>query len=223
MDLDAKSRLARGEFLVAAGATVAAALALPRPAAAGRVLRLGARGPAVWPVKRRLAELGYLDARDVSDVFHSRDFHAVVAFQKYERLAADGAVGRRTRVALEGARRPEPLLEQRGRRIEVWLRRQLAFLVEEERVLRAVAVSTGRSGYTTPTGRFRIYRRERRSWSVPYRLWLPWAAYFVGGIAFHAHTDVPAFPASHGCVCVPDPFAREVYSFGGIGTPVVVV
>jgi hypothetical protein len=54
----------------------------------------------------------------------------------------------------------------------VWLSRQLVFLVARGTVRRAVAVSTGRPGKATPTGRFSIYRRERFSWSEPYDLWL---------------------------------------------------
>ena len=223
MDLDGTMRIGRGRFLAVAGTTLATALALPQPAAADRVLRRGARGRAVRDLTVRLAELGYLPASHVADFLGDAAVHAIVAFQKYERLEPDGIVGRRTHHALARDRRPEPLLEQPGRRIEVWLRRQLAFLVEDDRVVRAVAVSTGRSGYATPPGRYRVYRREPRSWSVPYGVWLPWAAYFVRGIAFHAHADVPPYPASHGCVRVPEPFAREVYSFARIGTRVVVV
>lgn len=212
----------RGAFLAAAATTVAA-LALPPAARAERVLRAGARGRDVHDLKSRLAELGYLPGASVSEVLDAAGVHAVVAFQKYARIAPDGLVGRRTLAALDAAERPEPVLERRGRRIEVWLRRQLALVVDDDRVVRAVAVSTGRPGYSTPTGKFRVYRRERRSWSVPYAIWLPWAAYFNRGIAFHAHADVPPHPASHGCVRVPEPFAREVYGFGRIGTEVVVV
>ena len=38
------------------------------------------------------------------------------------------------------------------------------------------------------------------SWSVPFSTWMPWASYFVGGIAFHAYGSVPSYPASHGCI-----------------------
>jgi peptidoglycan hydrolase-like protein with peptidoglycan-binding domain len=187
------------------------------------VLRRGARGRDVRDLKSRLVGLGYLPTASVSDVFDDAGVHAVVAFQKYARLTPDGLVGRRTLTALDAAECPEPVLDGRGRRIEVWLRRQLVLVVENDRVVRAVAVSSGRRGYATPTGSFRVYRRERRSWSVPYAIWLPWAAYFNRGIALHAHADVPPHPASHGCVRVPAPFAREIYEFGRIGTEVVVV
>ena len=86
-----------------------------------------------------------------------------------------------------------------------------------------MAASTGKAGYTTPRGRFSVYRRERRSWSYSYRVWLPWAAYFNRGIAFHGYRTVPVYAASHGCVRVPFPFARELYAFARLGTRVDVL
>jgi lipoprotein-anchoring transpeptidase ErfK/SrfK len=51
---------------------------------------------------------------------------------------------------------------------------------------------------------------------------MPWASYFTGGIALHAYPDVPAYPASHGCVRLPAPEAQRVYDFALQGTPVYV-
>ena len=62
-----------------------------------------------------------------------------------------------------------------------------------------------------------------RSWSVPYKTWLPFAAYWVGGWALHGYADVPARPASHGCARLPMPEAKVVYDFVAIGTPVRVI
>jgi lipoprotein-anchoring transpeptidase ErfK/SrfK len=202
-----------------------AATAAPKTAGAetSTLLQLGSRGPAVLALNERLAQLRYLRDGQVTNVFTHGTFHAVVAFQKYSRLHRDGIVGPETRAALRTARRPQPLLAERGRRIEVWLARQLTFLVARGAVRRAVAVSTGRPGYETPSGRFSIYRRERRSWSGIYDVWLRWAAYFhPRGIAFHSYPRVPTRPASGGCVRVPPPFAREVYRFAQIGVRVVV-
>ena len=67
------------------------------------------------------------------------------------------------------------------------------------------------------------YRREQRSWSYSYRVWLTWAAYFNRGIAFHGYRTVPVYAASHGCVRVPFPFARELYAFARLGTRVDVL
>jgi hypothetical protein len=60
----------------------------------------------------------------------------------------------------------------------------------------------------------------QRWWSTPFREWLPWALPFVGGIAFHELQDVPAYPASHGCVRQSFTVARWTYDFATIGMPV---
>ncbi len=138
-------------------------------------------------------------------------------------LAPDGVVGPQTRAALKTAERPRPRLAPRGSWIEVVRSAQIAFLVKGGEVARTIHVSTGKAGFTTPAGTFRVYRREVRSWSYSYHVWLPWAAYFNGGTAFHAHSEVPPNPASHGCVRVPAPFAEEVYRFARLGRVVKVL
>ena len=215
----------RGFASLLAIATIVAWLAAPERGLGASVpdLQLGAHGRAALALNRRLHELTYVRHEHVSSRFSRATFHAVVAFQKHERLARDGIVGPKTRKALLLARRPRPILDAAGRRIEVSLSRQLAFLVRRGIVLRTIAVSTGKRGYGTPRGDFAIYRRERLSWSMMYRVMLPWAAYFHRrGIAFHAFPRVPRYRASHGCVRVPPPFARELYEFARIGTPVAI-
>jgi hypothetical protein len=176
------------------------------------------------PLDRRLQELGYLPSGKPSAraSAEARAF-ALVAFQKQVGLPRTGSADRATRrLLLTGAARPRPLLAERGRRVEISLSRQLAYLVANGRVLRTIAVSTGAGG-RTPIGSYRVFRKERMSWSVPFRVWLPYASYFHGGIAMHAYDPVPPYPASHGCVRVPPPFAAELYAFASIGTKVVVL
>ena len=125
--------------------------------------------------------------------------------------------------ALDRARRPTPRTAAQGRRVEVLLDRQLALYVESGRVVRTLHVATGARGFETPAGRYAVFRKEQRSWSVPYKVWLPWASYFVGGVAFHESPDVPAGPASHGCVRVPPADARWLYDRLPDGTAVTVL
>lgn len=218
--MDAKALLTRilgTAILAGAFATILAA-----PAGAA-VLSHGSSGPAVSALTKRLAELSYLPAGASGSRFTLRTHHAVVAFQKVHRLAPDGQVGPMTSRALKTASVPKAALARTGTRIEVLRTTQVAQLVVGGRVHRTINVSSGKAGYATPTGSFRVFRREAMSWSNPYQVWLPWAAYFNGGIAFHEHRDVPAYPASHGCVRVPSPFAKEVYDFARMGRVVEVV
>jgi lipoprotein-anchoring transpeptidase ErfK/SrfK len=104
----------------------------------------------------------------------------------------------------------------------VLLDRQVALLIDGDRVQRIVHISTGAGG-RTPTGSFHVFRKERMSWSVPFSVWMPWASYFVGGIAFHEYGSVPAYPASHGCVRVNRYDAPVLYDFAVSGTPVDVL
>jgi lipoprotein-anchoring transpeptidase ErfK/SrfK len=47
--------------------------------------------------------------------------------------------------------------------------------------------------------------------------------YFNAGIAFHEYPNVPAYPASHGCIRVPAPDAQKVYAFATNGAVVSVI
>jgi hypothetical protein len=174
-------------------------------------------------LQRALAALGYLPRSGVDGRMGDQTRFAVVAFQKWERLHADGIVGPRTKAALETAVRPVPRTRGAGRRVEVLLDRQLALYVVDGRVERTLTVSTGAAGDATPAGRFSVLRKERESWSIPYQVWLPWASYFVGGVAFHESDDVPARRASHGCVRVPRYDAKWLYRHLPVGTRVTVL
>ena len=46
--------------------------------------------------------------------------------------------------------------------------------------------------------------------------------YFIGGYAIHGYADVPNYPASHGCLRVPIPNARQIYDWVQIGDPIFV-
>jgi hypothetical protein len=191
---------------------------------APRAERLPA-GPApveVKSVQTRLAALRYLPSGAASGTWDYRTRQAVLAFQSWYGLARDGIVGSETLAALETATRPEPSSTDGGRRIEVHRAKGVVLLVDGRDVVRVVHASTGAAGYETPTGTYSVFRKETNSWSVPYQVWLPYASYFNGGIAFHASDEVPASPVSHGCVRLSAPEAPFVYEFATVGTSVVV-
>lgn len=177
------------------------------------------QAPSTHEIQQRLVDLGFMDASGLTGAVDTQTSTAVLGFQKWANLPRDGVLGASTVAALERATRPEPRLRMPGRRIEVQLRRQLALLIEDNRVVRAVHISSGAGG-RTPTGSFRVFRKERYSWSVPFKVWLPWASYFTGGIAFHEYPSVPTYAASHGCVRVNHYDAQMLFGFAESGTPV---
>ena len=181
----------------------------------------GAPSGLVRSIQQRLIELSYLPAGAADGIAGPQTRHAILAFQGWERLPRDGQATNALKIRLDRARRPVP---GRGpvRRIVVSLRRQVALLVQGGRTLRTIHVSTGKPASPTPPGRYRIFRKELQSWSVPFQVWLPYASYFNRGIAFHEAADVPAFPASAGCVRIPATDSRHIYQFATIGTPVIV-
>jgi hypothetical protein len=182
----------------------------------------GRASAGVRAVQERLARLRYLPKGAVDGIDGYRTRQAVTAFQAWEGLERDGIAGPLTKAALADAKRPRPRGDGPGRRMEVYRDRGVTLLVKHDRTKRAIHTSSGAPGYTTPAGRFEVFRKEVNSWSVPYQVWLPWASYFNAGIAFHGYPDVPPHPASHGCVRVPEPEAEHVYDFARIGTPVIV-
>jgi hypothetical protein len=179
-------------------------------------------------VQTKLASLGYLPDSAVTGKWDYRTMQAVIAFQAWSGLARDGVVGPMTQAKLDKAGRPLPLdRTSKGKRVEIYRSRGVLLLVNNGRVVRAIHTSTGIGGDSpdigTPPGKWKIYRKEVKSWSVPYKTWLPYASYWVGGWAIHGYPDVPATPASHGCARVPLPEAKLIYDFVAIGTPVQVI
>ena len=84
-------------------------------------------------------------------------------------------------------------------------------------------VSTGRPGYRTPTGVFTILQKHVEHYSniydnapMPYMQRLTW-----GGIALHGG-NLPGYPASHGCIRLPQAFARLLYGVTHLGMTVIV-
>jgi hypothetical protein len=200
----------------------------------GTMQRLGVR-PGAWRGERgendylyarrgielRLAALGYLDASDVGAADDYLTDQALLAFQGWEKLDRTGTVTGQTQLALFRAVRPKPAARRTGRRIEIYRDLGVLLMVDDGDVVRAVHTSTGVGGIT-PVGDFKVYAKVLYSWSVPFQVWMPFAAYFRGGIATHQSPDVPSYPASHGCVRLPEGEAERVYRFVEVGTPVAV-
>jgi cell wall hydrolase len=202
------------------GATIALVLATST-AASGFTVHYGSRGSPVLRVQRRLAALGYLDRHGVDGLFGDETWHAVVAFQGWERIRRDGIVGPVTLSVLRHAKPPRPWVRLQHA-LEVDLNRQVLLLVSGGVVERALHASTAAPPYATPRGDFVIIRRERRSWSYPYHLWLPYALYFYRGWAIHGFPVVPDQPVSHGCIRVSTQDARLLFEHARLGTRVII-
>lgn len=84
-------------------------------------------------------------------------------------------------------------------------------------------VSTGKAGHTTPSGIFSILEKRKYHESniysnapMPFMQRLTWS-----GIALH-EGKVPNYPASHGCVRLPNGFAKTLFSMTERGAHVII-
>lgn len=196
-----------------------------------RILRAGMEGKDVAAVQHRLGRLGY-EVTSADGNFGEATRHAVVAFQKVNGLDRDGAVGPKTRKALDRPRVPEPR-SGGGMHLEVDITHQVVMVVRGGKVAEILDSSTasGRT-YTAPkTGELRVARTPIGSFRVQRKinawrksdlglLWRP--AYFTGGFAVHGSLSVPPFPASHGCVRLTMASMDRLYDRLPVGTPVLV-
>ena len=193
---------------------------VPKPPAE----RLPAPNAGTKAVQKTLITLGYLVRGDDDGRLGPATHNAILAFQKWERLDRTGLLDTTTKARLATATRPTPVTRGgSGKRAEVLLDRQVALLIRNDQVVRTIAVSSGKPSTPTPPGSYRVYAKIPRWWSVPFREWLPYALPFVGGIAFHELGDVPAYPASHGCVRQLPSVAPWTYRFAYVGMPVKVI
>ena len=191
---------------------------------AGLTTEVGEKGYpySIRGIQLRLWTLGYLAPADISGTLDYATEQALLAFQGWEGLHCSGTVTGETQLALLRAERPRPTRTGAGRRVEIHRDIGVLLLLNGNDVVRAVHTSTGAYG-KTPAGSFHVYRKDVLSWSVPFKVWMPYASYFTGGIAMHEYAYVPGYPASHGCVRLPAGDAQRVYDFVEVGTPVYVI
>jgi hypothetical protein len=89
--------------------------------------------------------------------------------------------------------------------------------------IRRSTVSTGATGHSTPTGVFTILEKNATHESSLYKgaEMLHMQRLTWGGIAMHAG-QLPGYPASHGCVRLPEDFAAKLYDVRRVGTTVII-
>jgi hypothetical protein len=174
-------------------------------------------------VQRCLIALRYLPAGAVSGVDDYRTEQALMAFQAWNGLVRDGRDGSRTRARLEVGTSPKPRRESAtGHYAEVFRSLGVLLCVNNGKLVRVVHCSTGRPSLPTPAGHFSVYMKAIAWWTTEYLDWMPYASFFNAGDAIHGFPDVPAYPASHGCVRISMPEAPWVYSFMNYGAAVIV-
>ncbi|HEX4665619.1 MAG TPA: L,D-transpeptidase [Chthoniobacterales bacterium] len=133
--------------------------------------------------------------------------------------------------------------------IEIDLRDQTAYLIRNGRAVLSTPISSGRSGHFTETGSFKVIEKERNHFSTLYGriedargntivadadadMPVPRGCRFVPApmpyfVRFNSATGLhagylPGYPASHGCVRLPEKNAIAIFNAVKVGTPVTV-
>ncbi|SFR95119.1 Putative peptidoglycan binding domain-containing protein [Microbacterium sp. cf046] len=124
-----------------------------------------------------------------------------------------------------------PVITTLARRIEVNLSQQQAFLFENEQVVASWYISSGRDGFNSSTGSFRISAKlESQNMGNPdltkapyyYTENVPWVMYYNADEALHGaywHNNF-GNQMSHGCINMPVDAAAYVYTWAPMGTEV---
>ena len=135
--------------------------------------------------------------------------------------------------------------------IRIDLSDQHAYLYDRSSVLLSAPVSTGREGHNTPAGKYSVIEKDIDHRSSVYGAYcrpdriivkenvdvrkdpkppgtifigapMPYFLRIVGGVGMHAGY-LPGYPASHGCIRMPESKARRFYDAARLGTPVTII
>jgi lipoprotein-anchoring transpeptidase ErfK/SrfK len=135
-------------------------------------------------------------------------------------------------------------------KIVVHLSEQKAYFYKGKRVVGESSVSTGKPGFSTPPGHYRVVSKDRNHVSSEFGDYvddygnvvksnidahkdsqprgthfdgarMPYCMHFNGGYAMH-EGYVPRYAASHGCIRLPKGMAEHFFDATSEGTPVIV-
>jgi lipoprotein-anchoring transpeptidase ErfK/SrfK len=133
--------------------------------------------------------------------------------------------------------------------VEIDLQEQMAYLLQNGRPVLASPISSGRYGHLTKTGSFTVLEKERSHYSSLYGkivdargntvvadadadMKVPSGGKFIPApmhyfMRFHEADGMhagylPGYPASHGCVRMPEQYAIAFFNAVQVGTPVTV-
>lgn len=114
--------------------------------------------------------------------------------------------------------------KESDRKIIVDIGRQRAFLVVDDLIAIDTAVSTARRGKYTPRGTFHITEKVKSGKvSTIYHVYMPnWMRLSRTTVGMHTG-DLPGYPASAGCIRLPQSVAPILYEHASSGTRVEVV
>jgi peptidoglycan hydrolase-like protein with peptidoglycan-binding domain len=180
----------------------------------------GARGTHVLLLQRELLSLGF--ATPVTGYFDAGTARAVTAFRKTNLMGTTGYASTAVYGKLfrgKGAFKLRyPKAGTKGKHVEFDWSRQVLVLAQGGHAHRVYHASSGKPSTPTVFGSFHFYSKTPGTNSHG----MVDSNYFVGGYAVHGYPSVPNYAASHGCIRVPIPNARQIYDWIALGDPMIV-
>ncbi len=98
--------------------------------------------------------------------------------------------------------------------VKISLGEQRAYFYKGGVLVGVSQLSTGREGLNTPVGNYKIIQKFR---GTP----MPYFMRIVSGTGMHAGY-LPGYPASHGCIRMPEFMAEDFFKSVSVGTPVTI-
>jgi lipoprotein-anchoring transpeptidase ErfK/SrfK len=195
------------------------------------VNRRANQGEQILEAEKILSGLGYWITK-VDGVADASTRHAITAFQKVEGRKRTGVLTGAELDAMRNAARPVPKSSSGAAHVEIDIRRQVLFLVSDSgSITHILPVSSGNEQRYFDEGKWQIAHTPRGNFTITRRIngvrhaplgSLYYPNYFTGGVAIHGSNSVPAYPASHGCVRIPNFAARDFFNLVSLGMPVMV-
>jgi hypothetical protein len=178
----------------------------------------GSRGAHVLLLQRALARLHF--AVPVTGYYDSGTTRAVIAFRKTNGMGtsgvADGAVYHKLFRGHGGYKLRYPKSGKKGKLVDFDWSRQVLVLAQKGRPYRIYHSSSGAPATPTVFGTFHFYLQTPGTNAKG----MVHSSYFIRGYAIHGYASVPTYPASHGCLRVPIPNARQIFDWVDIGDPI---
>ncbi len=138
-------------------------------------------------------------------------------YAKRQKIHRHSATKRQEPVKDTGAKPQGPLI------INVSIDKQRVRIYDDNGLFAEAPVSTGMRGHPTPMGVFSVIQKHRWHHSniysgapMPYMQRITWS-----GVAMHAGV-LPGYPASHGCIRMPEAFAIKMWNWTKMGARVIV-
>jgi hypothetical protein len=159
-----------------------------------------------------LSDLGYWVLK-IDGIRDSSTYHAIIAFQKVERIEKTGRLSPGLLEHLQFASKPIARFNTNYPHVEIDITRQVLFLTDPAGIIvKILPVSTGNEERYFDQGKWQIAHTPRGAFHITRQVKgvrhaslgdLYYPNYFYGGVAIHGSLSVPATPASHGCVRIP--------------------